>query len=111
MAGGKPETNVPDLPQGRGTLGNRAAIDGAGKAGSQLPTGPDPVAHQAGSQIPMDEATGKPDAAPVEAKPFRIGKLPSWASLPRDVVICLAAVIAAGLIILLVLSAQWPRPG
>jgi hypothetical protein len=108
MAGGKPTRNVPHLPQGRSTLGGRAANDGPGTAGSQGPADRDPVTDRAATQSPTAEATsGDPVEAPVRSNGFRFGKLPSWAALPRDVVIALAAIIAAGVIILLVLSGQW----
>ena len=43
---------------------------------------------------------------PVQAKVPRFGNLPSWALPPRDVAIGLAALVAAAVITLLVLSAQ-----
>jgi uncharacterized membrane protein len=111
MAGGKPTRNVPNLPQGRGTLAGRAANDGPGPAGSQVPADRDPVTERVDTQSPTAEATpGKPVEAPMRSNRFKFAKLPSWALAPRAVVICLAVIIAAGVIILLVLSAQWPGP-
>ena len=107
MAGGKPTRNVPHLPQGRGTVGGRAANDGPGLEASQGPADRDPATDRADTQSRTAKATpGNPVEAPVRSNGFRFGKLPSWASLPRDVVISFAAIIAAGVIILLVLSAQ-----
>ena len=47
-----------------------------------------------------------PAGEPVAAHRSRFCKLPAWALLPRDVTIGLCAIIAAGVIILLVLSGQ-----
>jgi hypothetical protein len=111
MAGGHPTRNVPHLPQRRGTLGGRAASDGPGTAGSPGPADRDPVTNLADTPSSTAGATpGNPVEAPVRSSGFRFGRLPSWASLPRDVVICFAAIIAAGVIILLVLSGQWTGP-
>jgi hypothetical protein len=113
MAGGKPTRNVPYLPQGRRPVGGRAASGAPSNATPQMPADPAPATDRAGTRSPPDEATiSKPvetqAESPVEAKDLRFRRLPSWASLPRDVLIALAAIIAAGVIILLVLSAQWP---
>jgi hypothetical protein len=45
-----------------------------------------------------------PAAEPAPAHRSRFGKLPDWALLPREVAIGLAAIVAAGLVILLVLG-------
>jgi hypothetical protein len=111
MPGAKRTTNETDMARSRDTLGGVAATTGTGvgDAESPVPTGSDPGTDRASTDSHAgrhDVLDHDPAAEPAGAKRPRSGKFPAWILLPRDVAISLAAIVVAGVVILLVLSGQ-----